>query len=170
MVPGTFAVFQHYVPQHMLHGDVSPMPTQDGHKRNLRVMLSWGASMLDAARPLDLAERSLRPADQLDYAVRRWLIPVPFEASRSVAVTSIWRWFSPLKRSQQVTRSMTHKEASIRSSGALSDVQVTIGRHLRAQYALERSMPARLANLLREFEQRNDKPEAFTRGGYASRA
>jgi hypothetical protein len=59
---------------------------------------------------------------------------------------------------------MPHKEASIRRSGLSSDIQDVIGqRRLRAEYALERSMPARLANLLREFEERSNKPEAFTR-------
>jgi hypothetical protein len=45
---------------------------------------------------------------------------------------------------------MPHKEASIRRSGLSSDIQAAIGQHLRAEYALERSMPAPLANLLRE--------------------
>jgi hypothetical protein len=98
---------------------------------------------------LALAERWLRRADQLDYVVRRRLIPIPFE---------------------KATRSMPHKEASIRRSGLSSDIQDAIGQRLRAEYALERSMPARLANLLKEFKQRNDKPEAFARGGYASAA
>ena len=49
---------------------------------------------------------------------------------------------------------------SIRHSG-LSDIQDAIGQCLCEQYAPERSMPARLANLLREFEQRSNKPEAF---------
>jgi hypothetical protein len=31
------------------------------------------------ARVLAVAERRLRRADQLDYVVRRWLIPIPFE-------------------------------------------------------------------------------------------
>jgi hypothetical protein len=31
-----------------------------------------------------LAERWLRPADQLDYMIRRWLIPVPFEPNRLI--------------------------------------------------------------------------------------
>ena len=76
----------------------------------------WGCPMpniaqaliADADRMLTVAERWLGPADKLDYAVRRWLIPVPFESR---------------------ARSMPRKEASIQSSGALSDAQVTIGRH-----------------------------------------
>ena len=53
---------------------------------------------------------------------------------------------------------------SIRHSG-LSDIQDTIGQRLRGRYAPERSTPTRLANLLREFEQRSYKSEA---DGYAS--
>jgi hypothetical protein len=90
-----------------------------------------------------------RPADQLDYVVRRWLIPIPFGEG---------------------IRSMPHKETSIRRSGLSSDIQQVIGQRLRAQYAIERSMPARLANLLREFEQRNNDSEVFARAGYASAA
>ena len=78
-------------------------------------------------------------ADQLDHVIRRRLFPIPFGEG---------------------IRSMPHKEASIRRSG-LSDIQDAIGQCLCEQYAPERSMPARLANLLREFEQRSNKPEAF---------
>jgi hypothetical protein len=123
------------------------MPERDDHKKISRVVLSCRAGLLDhGARVLAVAERRLRRADQLDYVVRRWLFPIPFEEG---------------------TRSMPHKEASIRRCG-LSDIQDSIGQGLREQYALERSMPARLANLLREFEQRNNKSEAFARAGYAS--
>jgi hypothetical protein len=123
------------------------MPERDDHKKISRVMLSCRAGLLDqTARVLAVAERRLRRADQLDCVVRRWLIPIPFGEG---------------------TRSMPHKEASIRRSG-LSSIQDAIGQGLRAQYALKRSMPARLANLFREFEQRSNKPEAFARDGYAS--
>jgi hypothetical protein len=73
-----------------------------------------------------VAERLLRPVDELDYRVRRWLRPVS--------------WGSPLR-----------KQASIRD--LVSHVQDAIGRSLREEYVLEQSMPDRLANLLREFEQ-----------------
>jgi hypothetical protein len=73
-----------------------------------------------------VAERLLRPVDELDYRVRRWLTPVT--------------WGSPLR-----------KQVSIRN--LLSHVQDAIGRSLREEYVLEQSMPDRLANLLREFEQ-----------------
>jgi hypothetical protein len=124
------------------------MPGHDGHEKIARVMFSLRAGVLaHTARVIAMAERWLRPADKLDYVIRRWLIPVPFEDG---------------------TRSMPHKEASMRSSVALSPVQAAIGRHLRAEYAIERSMPAPLANLIREFEQRDDNTEAISRDVYAS--
>ena len=119
------------------------MPKHDEYKEIARAVLAHTAGVLA------LAERWLRRADQLDYVVRRRLIPIPFGEG---------------------TRSMPHKEASIRRSGLSSDIQAAIGQRLRAEYALERSMPARLANLLREFEDRSNKPEAFARDGYASAA
>ena len=108
------------------------MPKHDEYKEIARALLALTAGLLG------LAERWLRRANQLDYVVRRRLIPVPFE---------------------KATRSMPQKEAPIRRSGLSSDIQDAIGQRLRAQYALERSMPARLANLLREFEQQDNTPE-----------
>ena len=124
------------------------MPKQDDYEDNAGV-LRRPSMRVDKAYLLALAERWLRRADQLDYVVRRRLIPIPFEEG---------------------TRSMPHKGASIRPSGLSSDIQDEIGQRLRAEYAVERSMPARLANLLREFEQRNNTPEAFARDGFASAA
>ena len=123
--------------------EVAPCQNTMSTKRIARAVLAHTACLLA------LAERWLRRADQLDYVVRRRLIPTPFEKE---------------------TRSMPHKEASIRRSGLSSDIQDAIGQRLRAEYALERSMPARFANLLKEFEQRNDKAKAFARDGFASAA
>src|SRR5258708_15443286 len=120
-----------------------PMPKHDEYKEIARAVLAHTAGLLG------LAERWLRRAKQLDYVVRRRLIPVPFE---------------------KATRSMPRKEASIRRIGLSSDIQDAIGQRLRAQYAVEQSMPARLNNLLREFEQRNNRPEAIARDRYASAA
>jgi hypothetical protein len=103
---------------------LAPMPKCDDHKK----ISPRRAGLLDhVARALAVAERRFRGADQLDYVIRRRLFPTPFGEG---------------------TRSMPHKEASIRRSGQ-SDIRDAIGRCLREQYAPERSMPARLANLLR---------------------
>jgi len=50
------------------------------------------------------------------------------------------------------------------------DYQRTIGQRLRQHYPIERSLPARLADLLKEFEQRNNEPERVARGRYVSAA
>ena len=107
-----------------------PMPKHNEYKEIARAVLAHTAGVLA------VAERWLRRADQLDYVVRRRLIPIPFGEG---------------------TRSMPHKEASIRRSGLSSDIQDAIGQRLRAEYAIERSMPARITNLLREFEQQSSQ-------------
>jgi hypothetical protein len=81
-----------------------------------------------------VAERLLRPADELDYRVRRWLRPVTGGTP------------SPLR----IQGSTPRREF-------LGHIQDAIGRNLRAEYVLEQSMPDRLANLLREFEQQSNK-------------
>jgi hypothetical protein len=91
-------------------------------------------------RAIDAAERWLRPADQVDYLVRQWLVPVRFE--------------------EPVTLTRP-KKLSVQHTGLSSDVQHAIGQRLRAEYAVERSIPSRLAKLLREFEQRNGRAEGF---------
>jgi hypothetical protein len=115
---------------------MAPMLERDDHKKILSRRIDLREHV---ARVLAVAERRFRRADQLDYVIRRRLFPIPFGEG---------------------TRSMPQKKASIRRSG-LSDIQDAIGQCLCEQYAPERSMPARLANLLREFEQRSNKPEAF---------
>src|SRR5437879_9204557 len=117
-----------------------PMPKHDEYKEIARAVLAHTAGLLG------LAERWLRRANQLDYVVRRRLIPVPFE---------------------KATRSMPRKEASIRRIGLSSDIQDAIGQRLRAQYAAEQSMPARRNTLLRDVEQRNNRPEATARDRYS---
>jgi hypothetical protein len=136
------------------------MPKQDDYAGVLRQ-----PSMrvdVDKAYLLALAERWLRPADQIDCVLRRWLIPAPFKASRSLGPTPLLRRSFPLKHSGKVSRSMPHKQASIRNNETLSEVQAAIGWRLRAEYALEQSIPAPLANLLKQFEQRNHEPETMT--------
>jgi hypothetical protein len=147
------------------------MSKQDDHEPNAGVTLSHRRSMrADKAYLLALAERLLalaapwlRSVDQLDYMIRRGVVPVRFEAGRSVAPASLLRRSFLLKHPRGISRSMPHKEASMRSNGPLSEVQAAIGRCLRAEYALERSVPARLVNLLKQFEQGNGEPEAMTR-------
>ena len=116
------------------------------------------AHLLAAAeRLLAAAERWLHFADQLDYLIRRWVIPVPYGDSRSVAPTPLFRWSLPRKHSRAVSRSTPHRKASMRSNGLLSEVQAAIGRCLSAEYDLAQPIPNRLVDLLRQLEQRNGK-------------
>jgi hypothetical protein len=112
-----------------------PMSEQ-GNK--IAAVISVRAGLL--GRLLALAKRSLRALDQLDYFVRHWLMQVPLE-----------------KR----TRSTRDRETWIRANGLPSCVQLAIGRGLRAEYGIERSMPVQLANLLKEFEKRSNEIEAI---------
>jgi hypothetical protein len=91
-------------------------------------------------RVLDAAEWWLRSVDHIDYLVRRSLIPVRFEDP------SI---------STQV------KELSVQQAELSSHIHQAIGQRLREQYAVERSLPSRLAKLLSEFEQRNSGAGGF---------
>jgi hypothetical protein len=60
---------------------------------------------------------------------------------------------------------------SIRRAGLSSDIQRAIGQRLRQHYAIERSLPARLADLVKEFEQRSNEPKTtIARDRYVSAA
>ena len=59
---------------------------------------------------------------------------------------------------------------SIRRPGLSSDIQRAIGQRLGQHYAIEQSLPARLADLLEEFEQRSNETATVARGRYASAA
>jgi hypothetical protein len=86
-------------------------------------------------RVLVAAEWWLRSVDHVDYLVRRSLIPVRFEDP------SI---------STQV------KELSVQQAELSSHIHQAIGQRLREQYAVERSLPSRLAKLLSEIAARED--------------
>jgi Anti-sigma factor NepR len=101
------------------------------------------------AHLLDRAERWLRPADQLDHTIRRWMIPVPSLET-------------PLRG---VVGATPHSEALVRSNIRLSEFQAAVGRYLRAQYDdLAQPIPARLVELLGQLEQRNSGAEGAARG------
>jgi hypothetical protein len=103
------------------------------------------------------AERWLRPADQLDYMIRRTVIPV-----RSLA--------SAREPSRGVSRSTPRGMASMWNAERLLEVQEAIGQCLRAQYDLAQPIPARLGELLRQLDNETASPEGIARDGYASRA
>jgi hypothetical protein len=116
---------------------------------------------------LAAAERGLTFADELDYLIRRWIVPIRHGDNRSVAATPPFRRSLPRRHVWAVSQSMTHGRASIRSNGLLSEVQAAIGRCLSSEYDLAQPMPKRLVDLLRQLEQRNGQSayEGIDRGG-----
>ena len=63
-----------------------PSSEQDHRENNAAAKrVPRGAMAADKGQFFALAERWLRPADQLDYMIRRWLIPVSFEPNRLIA-------------------------------------------------------------------------------------
>jgi hypothetical protein len=64
------------------------MPKHDEYKEIARAAL--------AARVLAMAERWFRRADQLDYVVRRWLMPIPF--GEGGPIDAIQRGFHSARR------------------------------------------------------------------------
>jgi len=68
-----------------------PKSEQD-HRGNNAAAKRVPRGAMAADRFFALAERWLRPADKLDYMIRRWLIPVSFEPNRSIATDSSLRW------------------------------------------------------------------------------
>ena len=59
---------------------------------------------------------------------------------------------------------------SIRRAGLSSDIQRVIGQRLRQHSVIERSLPTRLADLVKEFEQRSNEPETIARDRYVNAA
>jgi Anti-sigma factor NepR len=59
---------------------------------------------------------------------------------------------------------------SIQRGGLSIDIQRAIGQRLRQHYAIEQSLPARLANLLKQLEQRSNESKTVSRGHYVNAA
>ena len=127
------------------------MAKQDDDRKSVGFEPAHRANVsAEGAHLLDRAERWLRPADQLDYAIRRCVFPV----------------FSFLETPSRSAIGLTpHGEASVRSNVRLSEFQAAVGRYLRAQYDdFAQPIPARLVELLRQLEQRNSGSEGAARG------
>ena len=123
------------------HGDPNPVP-----KENDQIKLTDRVDA-PATRLPAWPELWLRPADRLDYAIRRWVIPISPEVNRSVTAT------------RGVSRSTSRRDASRKKELSLTEIQAAIGRYLRAEYDLAQPIPARLADLLRQLEQPNSRSE-----------
>jgi hypothetical protein len=107
--------------------------------------------MSKGTRLLERVERLLGPADQLDYVIRRTVIPSAREPLRGVS------------------RSTPRGKASLWNSERLREVQEAIGRCLRAQYDLAQPIPARLVelsdNLTTKRQVPKGRPETATPAG-----
>jgi hypothetical protein len=134
----------------------NPMSAQDDHKTNGAVkMVSRGAVATDKGRSFGRAERWLHPADQLDYMIRRWMIPVPFEANRLIATGPFFRWSH--EHSREASRSTRHAAPSRRGNGLLSQFRAVVGQFLRAKWEITQPIPAR--RVVRQFERRDGDSE-----------
>jgi hypothetical protein len=95
------------------------MPKQDDDEQDAGVILPRRQSMrAKKAYLLALAERWLRPADQLDCLIRRLVIPVPLEISRSPAPTPLLRGSLPLKHPRGGGRAAPKQRTVERSSSS----------------------------------------------------
>jgi hypothetical protein len=113
------------------------MPKQDG-RSNAADLAREASARGHNAELFAPAPSWVGRVDQLDYKIRRWVIPMYSE-----------------KQTQGVSRSTPNEEPLMGSNGLLSEVQAAIGRHLRAEYDLAQPIPTRLTDLLRQFDQRN---------------
>jgi hypothetical protein len=109
-------------------------------KQNNQAIKQAFAANISAGRMLTWPERCLSPADRLDHAIRRLVIPVPPVVNRPVAAT------------RGPSKSASCSNVS-RSKALLTDIQAAIGRCLLAEYDTAQPMPARLVDLLRQLEQ-----------------
>jgi hypothetical protein len=132
-VPGTKRLMSGYqhnaAPAANPWGEEVPMRKRNDDRKVARAR--FGRS---GARLLAFAERSLEAVDGVDDKVRRWLFPVTYGRATSSSRDGVRLSRAALPR----------------------DVQDAIGRQLRAEYPVEQSLPATLANLLRQFEARGN--------------
>src|SRR6266852_9195698 len=105
-------------------------------KQSKQAIEKTRAANIPAARLPTWPERCLRPADRLDYAIRRWAIPVP----------------PVVNRPRGASQSAPYSDVS-RSKVLFTEIQAAVGRCLRAEYDTAQPIPARLADLLRQLEQ-----------------
>jgi hypothetical protein len=113
------------------------MPVRDGDAKHA------------AAHLVAAAARCAHVADQVDYSIRRWVIPAD-ETDRPAAAAAGSRAAVPRRPG-----SAPRGKVSRQRAGTLSDVQAAIARALGAEYDLEQPLPERLADLLRQLDRRS---------------
>jgi hypothetical protein len=143
------AAVLHSAPSAVAQNDLNPK--QDDYRKNAEVKVARRRNTaVDKGHLLALAQRWLRPADQLDL-IRRWMIPVPFEANRLIATDPFFRWSQ--KHRLGASRSTLHAAPSRRGNGLLSEFRAVIGRCLPAKWEITEPIPAR--RVVRQFERRD---------------
>jgi hypothetical protein len=128
------------------------MPNRDGHAKHAGANPAHRADA-SAAHLIAAAERFVHLADQVDYSIRRWVIPHD-EADRPAAAapmrSSLARQAAPA-----ASGAAPRTKAGWRRERTLSEVQTAIARALGAEYDLAQPLPDRLADLLGQLEQRS---------------
>ncbi len=120
---------------------------------------------MPAAPLIAAAERCVHLADQVDYSIRRWMIRrttrliVRRRGRRAHANVGL----APASAAG-ARFGAARQGCARRRDGALSEMQAAIARALGAEYDLAEPLPDRLADLLRQLEQRNGA------GGYRTMA
>ena len=110
----------------------------------------------------DLGERGLRPANKIDYLIRRLVISDhPSDTTGAFPTTAPFRSPSPHQHPWELTRFAPHSATLMRRDGLLNDLQAAIGQYLSAEYDLTQPIPARLADLLRQLEQPSGRSEGL---------
>jgi hypothetical protein len=136
---------------------INPMPVRDGDAKHAAAKPVHRADT-PAAPLIAAAERCFHLADQVDYSIRRLVIPAHDEVDRPAAAR--------LRSSVAPSASRAAPRANVgwRREGALSEMQAAIARALGAEYDLAEPLPDRLADLLRQLQQRSGD------GGYRKMA
>lgn len=108
----------------------APEPkSEHDHRGNNAAAKRMPRGAMAADKFFALAERWLRPADQLDYMIRRWLIPVSFEPNRLVATDSSSGGCT--KHSRGARESNHHPVPLRRGNGFFSEVRAVVGQYLQ---------------------------------------
>ena len=124
------------------------MPDRDGNAKHAGANPAHRADA-STAHLIAAAERFVHFADQVDYSIRRWVVPHD-EADRPAA--------APMRSSlarQPARASAPRARAARRRDSSLSEMQAAIARALGAEYDLAQPLPDRLADLLRQIERRS---------------
>jgi hypothetical protein len=92
------------------------MPKADSRRKSVSDVAGQARTRASTASLFVKTPGWLRPADQLDYKIRRWVIPVHNEGGWSIAPTVLQR--SLLRKHSPGVSRFPHRESTIGSSGS----------------------------------------------------